>query len=171
MTPQQRAARIQLMVLDVDGVMTDGRLYYGAQGETLKVFDVRDGHGIRMLLASGVDVALLSARHSEIVALRARELGIPRAVQGVANKAVAFDSLLKESRLHAEQTGFIGDDLPDLPVLRMAGFAATVADAREEIKAVAHWIAPCPGGQAAVRALADFVLHAKGIDLTAMVQG
>jgi len=171
MTPRQRAARIRLMVLDVDGVLTDGRLYYGAQGEALKVFDVHDGHGIRMLLANGVDVALLSARRSEIVAARARELGIPRAVQGATDKAVAFAALLAESGLGAEQTGYIGDDLPDLPVLRLAGFAATVADGRDELKAVAHWIAPCPGGRAAVRALADFVLDAKGIDLSMMVQG
>ncbi len=171
MTPRQRAAHVSLMVFDVDGVMTDGRLYYGAQGEALKVFDVRDGHGIRMLLARGVDIALLSARRSEIVALRARELGIPRAVQGATDKAAAFGALLTESGLSAEQAGFVGDDLPDLPVLRMAGFAATVADAREEVKAAAHWIAPFPGGHAAVRAIADFVLHAKGVDLTSMVQG
>lgn len=159
------------MVFDVDGVLTDGRLYYGAQGEALKVFDVRDGHGIRMLLANGVDVALLSARRSEIVAARARELGIPRAVQGAADKADAFGALLTESGLDAEQAGFIGDDLPDLPVLRIAGFAATVADGREELKAVAHWIAPCAGGRAAARALADFVLDAKGIDLATLVHG
>ena len=171
MTPEQRAARVRLVVLDVDGVLTDGRLYYGPNGEALKVFDVRDGHGVKMLLARGIDVAILSARDSAIVEHRARELGISRVLQGRGDKAAAFGELLSEARLTADDAAFIGDDLPDLPVLRSAGFAMTVEDARDEVKRSAHWIAPCAGGRAAVRACAEFILRAQGIDIAAMVAG
>jgi 3-deoxy-D-manno-octulosonate 8-phosphate phosphatase (KDO 8-P phosphatase) len=171
MTPEQRAARIRLVALDVDGVLTDGRLYYGPQGETLKVFDVRDGHGVKMLLNQGVDVAILSARTSEIVATRARELGIRRVLQGRGDKAAAWRELLAETGIPAEHAGFIGDDLPDLPVLAQAGLAATVADARDEVKNAAHWVAPQPGGRGAVRALAEFILQAKGIPFVELTQG
>lgn len=171
MTPEQRAAQIRLVALDVDGVLTDGRLYYGPQGEALKVFDVRDGHGIKMLLTHGVEVAILSARSSEIVATRARELGIHRALQGRSDKAAAWRELLAETGIAAEHAGFIGDDLPDLPVLAQAGLAATVADARDEVKSVAHWIAPQPGGRGAVRALAEFILRAKDIPFAELTRG
>ena len=171
MTPEQRAAQVRLVVLDVDGVLTDGRLYYGPQGEALKVFDVRDGHGIKMLLSHGIDVAILSARTSPIVAQRARELGISRVLQGRGDKAGGFRELLDGSNVAAAEAAFVGDDLPDLPVLLQAGFAATVDDARDEVKAVAHWVAPQPGGRAAVRAFAEFVLRAQGIDPTTMVHG
>jgi 3-deoxy-D-manno-octulosonate 8-phosphate phosphatase (KDO 8-P phosphatase) len=171
MTPEQRAARLRLVALDVDGVLTDGRLYYGPQGEALKVFDVRDGHGIRMLQNQGVEVAILSARSSEIVETRARELGIRRVLQGRGNKAAAWQELLAETGIAAEHAGFIGDDLPDLPVLVQAGLAATVADARIEVKNAAHWIAPQAGGRGAVRALAEFILQAKGIAYAEMTQG
>ena len=171
MTPEQRAARVRLVVLDVDGVLTDGRLYYGPDGEALKVFDVRDGHGVKMLLARGIDVAILSARASAIVEHRARELGITRVLQGRGDKAAAFRELLIEARLDADDAAFIGDDLPDLPVLRSAGFAMTVEDARDEVKRAAHWIAPCAGGRAAVRACAEFILRAQGIDVATMVAG
>ena len=166
-----RARQIALLVCDVDGVLTDGRLYYGPQGEALKVFDVRDGHGIRMLAAHGIEVAVLSARSSPIVAQRARELGIERILQGRGDKAEGFRELLAAKRVTAAQAAYIGDDFPDLPALRIAGFAATVADARDEVKAAAHWVAPQPGGHAAVRALAEFILRAQGADPAAMVQG
>jgi 3-deoxy-D-manno-octulosonate 8-phosphate phosphatase (KDO 8-P phosphatase) len=166
-----RARQVALLVCDVDGVLTDGRLYYGPQGEALKVFDVRDGHGIRMLAAHGIEVAVLSARSSPIVAQRARELGIERVLQGRGDKAEGFRELLAAKRVTAAQAAYIGDDFPDLPALRIAGFAATVADARDEVKAAAHWVAPQPGGHAAVRALAEFILRAQGADPAAMVQG
>ena len=171
MSPEERAARVRLLVLDVDGVLTDGKLYFGADGEALKVFDVRDGHGIRMLIDAGVEVAILSARRSEIVALRARELGIARVMQGQSDKAKGFKALLEDTNVSTAETGFVGDDLPDLPVLRVAGFAATVGDARDEVKAASHWVAQEGGGRAAVRAIAEFVLRAKGVDFASMVQG
>ena len=171
MTPEQRAARLRLLALDVDGVLTDGRLYYGPQGEALKVFDVRDGHGIKMLLAHGVEVAILSARSSDIVATRARELGIGRVLQGRGDKVAAWSDLLVETGVAVEEAGFIGDDLPDLPVLARAGFAATVADGRDEVKDIVHWIAAQPGGRGAVRALAEFILKAKGVAVAGMTHG
>jgi 3-deoxy-D-manno-octulosonate 8-phosphate phosphatase (KDO 8-P phosphatase) len=171
MTPEQRAARVRLMVLDVDGVLTDGRLYYGPQGEAMKVFNVRDGHGIKMLLAAGLRVAILSARRSEIVTARARELGVDQVLQGQSDKQAGFDRLLADTQLTAEQCGYMGDDLPDLPVLRAAGFAATVADACDEAKAAAHWVAMQPGGRGAVRALAEYVLRAQGASVSALVRG
>jgi 3-deoxy-D-manno-octulosonate 8-phosphate phosphatase (KDO 8-P phosphatase) len=171
MTPEQRAARVRLVILDVDGVLTDGRLYYGADGESLKVFDVRDGHGIKMLAEHGIATALLSARDSPIVSRRAQELGVERVLQGRGDKAAGFRELLRATGVGADAAAFVGDDLPDLPVLRAAGFAATVDDARDEVKAVAHWIAPRPGGHAAVRAVAEFILRAQGVELTRSVRG
>lgn len=171
MTPEQRAARVRIVVLDVDGVLTDGRLYYGPQGESMKVFDVRDGHGVKMLMARGIDVAILSARSSLIVERRAHELGISRVVQGRGDKAAGFSELLTAAGLSAAEAAFIGDDLPDLPVLRRAGFAVTVEDARDEVKAAAHWVVPRAGGNAAVRAAAEFILRAQGVDLEQMVHG
>jgi len=158
----RRAARVALMVLDVDGVLTDGRLYIGAQGELMKAFDVRDGHGIKLLRAAGIEVALLTARQSEIVAARARELGIGRVRQGQSDKREGFEQLLADTGVAAEHCGYIGDDWPDLPCLRRAGFAATVADACAEARAIAHWTSPAPGGRGAVRQLAEFILRAQG---------
>ena len=163
-TAEQRAARVRLMVFDVDGVLTDGRLYFGAQGETIKVFNVRDGHGIKMLMANGVEVAWLSARSSDIVATRARELGVVRVLQGRPDKASAFATLLADTAIAADQSGYIGDDLLDLPAMRAAGFAVTVADGCAAAQQAAHWITAQNGGHGAVRGLAEFILRAKGVD-------
>ena len=157
-----RAARVRLLVLDVDGVLTDGRLHFGPQGEAMKSFDVRDGHGIKLLQRAGIEVAILSARKSPIVTLRARELGIARVVQGAGDKARAFRGLLAEAGVPADETAYAGDDWPDLAVLEAAGLAATVADATPEARAVAHWIAAAGGGRGAVRQLAEFILRAQG---------
>lgn len=162
MTPEQRAARVRLMVLDVDGVLTDGRLYIGAGGEAFKAFDVRDGHGIKLLQEGGVEVALLTARSSDIVAARARELGIARVLQGQSDKLAGLQQLRAASGCAVEHCGYMGDDWPDLAPLAQAGFAATVADAVDEVKAAAHWVAAAPGGRGAVRQLAAFVLRAQG---------
>jgi 3-deoxy-D-manno-octulosonate 8-phosphate phosphatase (KDO 8-P phosphatase) len=171
LTAEQRAARVRLLVLDVDGVLTDGRLYFGPQGEAIKVFDVRDGHGIKMLIKNGVEIALLSARSSDIVAARARELGVTRVLQGESDKASAFARLVTDAGIGNDESGYIGDDLPDLPAMRAAGLAVTVADGCEAARSIAHWITPQNGGRGAVRALAEFILHAKGIDINSMVRG
>ena len=161
-SPEQRAAAVRLLVLDVDGVLTDGRLYFGADGEALKVFDVRDGHGVKLLREAGIEVAILSARRSPIVERRARELGIAQVIQGAADKGAGFADLMRALQLRPEQCGYIGDDWPDLAALAQAGFAATVADAAPEVRRVAHWISAAPGGRGAVRELAEFILRAQG---------
>lgn len=162
MSPQQRAAAVRLMFLDVDGVLTDGRLYFGPDGEALKVFNVRDGHGIKLLLAAGVEVAILSARRSPIVELRARELGIRHVIQGASNKAERFVALTEALHIDPRECGFMGDDWPDLAVLSQVGFAVTVADAATEIRQRVHWITAAASGRGAVRELAEFVLRAQG---------
>ncbi len=156
-----RARKVRLVILDVDGVLTDGRLYFGPQGEALKVFDVRDGLGIKLLREAGIEVAILSARASEIVALRARELGIARVLQGQSDKLAGWQRLLDETRLAADQCAFMGDDWADLPVLAKVGFAATVADADADVRRIAHWVAQAAGGRGAVRELAAFILRAQ----------
>jgi 3-deoxy-D-manno-octulosonate 8-phosphate phosphatase (KDO 8-P phosphatase) len=162
MNAVERAARVRLMILDVDGVLTDGSLYYGPGGEVMKAFNVRDGHGVKLLREGGVEVAILTARQSEIVAVRARELGVDRVVQGAADKVAGFERLIDDTGIGVERCGYIGDDWPDLAVLTRVGFAATVADAAPEVRAAAHWITAAPGGRGAVRELAEFVLHAQG---------
>jgi 3-deoxy-D-manno-octulosonate 8-phosphate phosphatase (KDO 8-P phosphatase) len=161
-TPQQRAAAIRLLALDVDGVLTDGRLYFGADGEALKAFDVRDGHGVKLLREAGVEVAIVSARRSPIVERRAAELGIAHVVQGAADKGAAFAALARALQVPLRECGYIGDDWPDLPALAQAGLAATVADAAPEVRRAAHWISAAPGGRGAVRELAEFILRAQG---------
>lgn len=162
MSPEQRAAAVRLLVLDVDGVLTDGRLHFGADGEALKVFDVRDGHGVKLLREAGVEVAILSARRSPIVERRAAELGITQVIQGAADKGAAFADLMRSLRVSREHCGYVGDDWPDLGPLSQAGFAATVADATPEVRRLAHWISAAPGGRGAVRELAEFILRAQG---------
>jgi 3-deoxy-D-manno-octulosonate 8-phosphate phosphatase (KDO 8-P phosphatase) len=162
MTLEQRAAGVRLMVLDVDGVLTDGRLYFGPDGEALKTFDVRDGHGIKMLRESGIEVAILSARKSRIVETRAGELGIARIVQGAADKLQGFHELAQSLQIAPARCGFIGDDWPDLAVLAEVGFAASVADAAPEVRRLAHWVTVARGGHGAVRELAEFILRAQG---------
>jgi 3-deoxy-D-manno-octulosonate 8-phosphate phosphatase (KDO 8-P phosphatase) len=156
-----RAARVRLVVLDVDGVMTDGRLYFGPDGEALKVFDVRDGHGVRLLREAGLSVALLSSRSSPMVARRAGELDIAPVLQGERDKLAGLNRLLVEMGVPAAECAYMGDDWPDLPVMAQVGFAAAVADAAPEVRRAAHWIAPAEGGRGAVRALAEYVLRCR----------
>jgi 3-deoxy-D-manno-octulosonate 8-phosphate phosphatase (KDO 8-P phosphatase) len=162
MSAAERAAQVRLMIFDVDGVLTDGLLYYGANGEAMKAFNVRDGHGVKLLREGGIEVAILTARQSEIVAGRARELGIERVVQGAADKVAGFERVLRETRMSEQHCGYMGDDWPDLAVLARVGFAAAVADAAPEVRGAAHWVAAATGGRGAVRELAEFVLRAQG---------
>lgn len=159
---ERRAAAVRLLVLDVDGVLTDGRLYFGADGESMKVFDVRDGHGVKLLRDAGIEVAILSGRSSPIVERRAGELGISRVIQGAGDKGGALASLARELEVGLEHCAYIGDDWPDLAALARAGFAATVADAAPQVRRIAHWSSSAPGGRGAVRELAEFILRAQG---------
>ena len=158
----QRATRVRFVALDVDGVLTDGRLYFGARGEALKAFDVRDGLGIRLLFDAGIEVAVLTGRSSRIVAARARDLGIRKVMQGQRDKHAGLRRLLSDAAVSERECAYMGDDWPDLPVLTSVGFAATVADAPEEVKRCVHWVAPSPGGRGAVRDLARVLLRAQG---------
>lgn len=162
LTVHQRAARVRLLALDVDGVLTDGRLHYGPQGEAMKSFDVRDGHGIKLLMRSGIEVALLTARSSDIVATRAHELGLTHVLQGQSDKAAGLAALLGRTGVMAADCAYMGDDWPDLPVLHQVGLATTVADACDDVRAVAHWVSTRAGGHGAVRELAEFILRAQG---------
>lgn len=158
----ERARRIRLFVLDVDGVLTDGRLYITAHGEDVKVFHVRDGSGLVALRRAGVIVAIISGRDSKAVTHRAAELGIAHVRQGVEDKGAALDELLRETGVDAEALACIGDDTPDLPLLRRAMLAVAVADAHPTARAVAHWVTPSRGGHGAVREACDLLLTARG---------
>jgi 3-deoxy-D-manno-octulosonate 8-phosphate phosphatase (KDO 8-P phosphatase) len=152
---------VQLLVLDVDGVLTDGRLWFGAEGEQLKVFHVRDGHGIKQLQGAGIEVAIISGRRSAAVDTRMRELGVRHVVQGAQDKQAALDALLAALEVPAGQTACLVDDLPDLPMMRTVGIAAAVADAHPEVLARADHVTRLAGGQGAVREFCDWLLAAR----------
>ncbi len=152
---------IRLLVLDVDGVLTDGRLYFGAAGEALKAFHVRDGYGIRALGAAGVSIAVISGRRSKIVAVRCRELGIRHVIQGANDKGAALRKLLARLRLRASDCACVGDDSLDVPVMRQAGLAFAVADAHRDAIGAAHMVTSLPGGRGAVREVCDYLLDAR----------
>jgi 3-deoxy-D-manno-octulosonate 8-phosphate phosphatase (KDO 8-P phosphatase) len=154
-------ARIELLILDVDGVLTDGRLYFAARGEALKVFHVRDGHGIKLLMAAGVAVAAFSGRRSGAVAARLRELRVPHVVQGCNDKVAALQRLTQRLDLDPLNCACICDDTPDLPLMSAVGMAGAVADAHPVVLSAAHWIARASGGQGAVRELCDAMLRAR----------
>ena len=153
--------RVQLLVLDVDGVLTDGRLFYGARGESFKAFHVRDGHGIKQVSAAGVTVAIISGRKSKAVAQRARELGIRHVMQGAHDKLAALTRLLKARHVPLEHCACVGDDTPDAPILQVAGLAIAVADAHADALAAADLVTSRPGGYGAVREVCDWILDAR----------
>lgn len=157
-----RASQLRLAVFDVDGVLTDGTLYYLPSGEELKAFNVLDGHGMKMLQESGVRLAIISSRSSPCVAERARNLGIDLLYQGVGDKLVAFNALLDHCGVAAERCSFIGDDVVDLPVMRCCGLAASVPDAPAAVRRQAHYITRARGGHGAVRELCELVMQAQG---------
>jgi 3-deoxy-D-manno-octulosonate 8-phosphate phosphatase (KDO 8-P phosphatase) len=159
---QERLARIRLLLLDVDGVMTDGRIIYDDRGGETKAFDVRDGHGLKMLQRAGIRVGIITGRQSPVVDRRASELGIELVYQGAKDKLLPFREILAKTGLTADAVAYVGDDLPDLPVLRRVGFAATVADAMAELKPHVHYITRAPGGRGAVREICDLLLQAGG---------
>jgi len=160
---------VKLLILDVDGVLTDGRLFFDNQGNEYKSFHARDGHGLKLLQQSGVVVAIISGRNSPTVALRMRNLGIEHVYQGYEDKRHAFADLLTKLQLTAEQTAYVGDDVLDLPVMRQVGFAIAVQDAHMSIKPYAHWCTTNPGGLGAVREVCDLIMHMQG-NYDAMLQ-
>ena len=158
---QERAARVRLVVFDVDGVFTDGQLYYGPGGEELKVFHVHDGQGVKRLLKSGVAAAVISGRDSAAVTRRMQDLGIVHVFQGDEDKLPIFERLLKKLALSPEEVACVGDDLPDLPLLEAAGFAIAVANALPVVRAKAHHVTGAAGGDGAVREICDLIMAAR----------
>ncbi len=158
----ERARRLRLMVFDVDGVLTDGTLWYGPSGEALKAFHAFDGHGLKLLAASGIACALLSGRESAAVAARAAELGIADVLQGIDDKLAAFQVLLRQKKLDPQQAGFMGDELVDLPVLTRCGLACAPREAPEAVRSRAHYVAVAPAGRGAAREVCELVMRAQG---------
>lgn len=158
-----KAAPIQLVLFDVDGVLTDGRLYFDEEGHKLKSFYSRDGYGLRMLIEADIHVGVISGHAAHCVERRCQDLGIPHILLGIVDKRAAFEGLLQQLGLRAEQTAFVGDDLIDLPVMSLAGLAIAVADADPFVAAHADWITPHEGGRGAVRDVCEMVLEAKGL--------
>jgi 3-deoxy-D-manno-octulosonate 8-phosphate phosphatase (KDO 8-P phosphatase) len=157
-----RAHRIRLAIFDVDGVLTDGTVYVTERGEEMKAFNILDGLGLKMLSQSGVVTALLSGRKSKMVALRAREIGIAHVLQGISDKLEAYHRLVRKLGLAEEETSFMGDDLPDLPVLRRCGLAFSVPNAPEVVRSHVHYVTRAPGGQGAAREACEFLMRARG---------
>jgi 3-deoxy-D-manno-octulosonate 8-phosphate phosphatase (KDO 8-P phosphatase) len=157
-----RAKRVRLAIFDVDGVLTDGTLYIGARGEALKAFNILDGHGLKMLREAGVVTAILSGRKHAAVDRRAKELSIDHVIQGRSEKVPEFEKLLKRVKVKREECAYMGDDLPDLPVLRLCGLAVAVANAVDAVKKEAHYVTRARGGRGAVREACDLILAARG---------
>ena len=160
----EQARRVRLLALDVDGVLTDGRLYFDDAGREMKAFHVRDGLGMKSVQRHGVRLAIITGRTSTVVAHRARELGVDFVYQGRDDKRRAFAELLSAAGVDAAGVCYAGDDWLDLPVLAQAGLAVTVADAEPAVRSRVHWVTTRPGGHGAVREICDLILHAQGHD-------
>lgn len=161
MTVTERARRIKLLIMDCDGVLTDGRLYFSAAGEELKVFHARDGQGIVEWHKAGFRSAIISGRNSPIVEMRGNQLGIEFILQGRKEKISAFNELIALAGVTADETAFVGDDTPDSEVFPFVGLAVAVGDAHDAVKAAAHHIAILDGGRGAVREVIDMLIDAK----------
>ena len=162
MTPES-VARIKLLVLDVDGVLTDGRIIYGNGGEEFKAFNIKDGLGIKLLQRAGIKVAIITGRRSAIVERRAQELGIEQLIQGREDKLVALKELCKQLHIALSECAYMGDDLPDLAAIMAAGIGLTVADAPDAVLNAADWCSVRPGGHGAVREACEALLMASGV--------
>jgi 3-deoxy-D-manno-octulosonate 8-phosphate phosphatase (KDO 8-P phosphatase) len=162
LTLLERARKTRLLIMDVDGVLTDGRIIQDGHGHELKVFDVKDGHGIVMAHRAKLRTALISGRESETITRRAEELGIELVFQKIWNKLEVYEKILVDTKLTHDKVAYIGDDLIDIPLLRRVGLAVAVADAVDEVKGAAHLITQRPGGQGAVREVIELILRAQG---------
>ncbi len=166
---RERAARIRLAAFDVDGTLTDGRLWYTEDGHELKAFHSLDGHGLKRLLANGIEVAIVTARVSRPVIVRADELGIRHVYQGQADKRACLTELQQALGISVEQTAFTGDDLSDLPAMQVSGLAVAVANAHPQVLPHTQWQTRRAGGDGAVREVCDMILAAQGkLDLDAV---
>ncbi len=162
MSLDDRARAVRMIVFDIDGVLTDGSLFYGDDGQEYKAFNSRDGHGIKMLRASGVEAGIITGRTSQVVLHRARNLGISRIFQGAHDKLTAFEALLRDMDLAPEHIAYMGDDIVDLPVLRRCGLAITVPDAPPEVVARCHLVSRAHAGRGAAREVCELIMRAQG---------
>ncbi len=159
---RELCASIRLMAFDVDGILTDGKLYYGSSGEAIKRFDVLDGQGLRLLMKKRIKVALITGRLNPIAAYYASEIGVDFFSQAIRDKKLELERIAKETGIAIKETGFMGDDIIDLPVMKITGFAASVPSSPSYISKFSHWISSKPGGNGAVRECCDILLAAKG---------
>lgn len=159
---QEKARRIKLLLLDVDGVLTDGKLYYSNSGEELKAFSTLDGHGIKLLQRTGVKVGVITGRTSDLVTKRARELGISFLIQGREDKWIALQEILATKAVQLDEIAFMGDDWPDLSVMCRIGLALTVQNAHFTVLERSHWQSQYRGGEGAVREACDLIMQAQG---------
>lgn len=160
-------AQVQLLICDVDGVLSDGMIYLGNQGEEYKSFNTKDGFGIKALLNAGIEVAVITGRDSRIVAQRMASLGVTHVYQGQSDKRHSYQALLAKLKLTPEQAAYIGDDVVDLPVMAQCGLAVAVSDAHPLVRQQAHYLTRLAGGQGAVREVCDLILEARGLLLQA----
>jgi len=158
----EKARNLKLLILDVDGVLTDGRLFFDDQGKEYKCFHARDGHGIKLLRQSGVEVAAISGRRSNSVAIRMKNLGVEYVYQGHEDKVAAFNEIIQALSIKPEQVAHVGDDLIDLPIMTRVGLSIAVSDANFAVKEYADWCTETPGGLGAVREICDFIMQSQG---------
>ncbi len=158
----EKARKLKLLILDVDGVLTDGRLFFDDQGKEYKCFHARDGHGIKLLRQSGVEVAAISGRRSNSVAIRMKNLGVEHLYQGHEDKVAAFNKIIQALSIKPEQAAHVGDDLIDLPIMTRVGLSIAVSDANFAVKEYADWCTETPGGLGAVREICDFIMQSQG---------
>jgi 3-deoxy-D-manno-octulosonate 8-phosphate phosphatase (KDO 8-P phosphatase) len=159
---QDKAKSVKLLALDVDGVLSDGRVYYSDTGAELKAFNIKDGLGIKLLQRAGITVAIITGRESSIVRRRAQELGIVDIIQGREDKLIALQELCDLHSLTLSQCAYMGDDLPDLAAINAAGLGLAVADACASVRAAAQWCSAAKGGEGAVREACEMILNACG---------
>jgi 3-deoxy-D-manno-octulosonate 8-phosphate phosphatase (KDO 8-P phosphatase) len=157
-----RAAKVKLLILDVDGVLTDGRIIMDHEGREIKAFDVRDGHGLKLLKEAGIEVVLLTGRNSPVVQKRADDLGITRVRQGVFDKVGAYQEIARELGITDEEACFVGDDVVDIPLLKRVGVPIVVGDGAAEAKRFARYVTHSCGGKGAVREVCDLLLQVQG---------
>ncbi len=157
-----RAKKIKLVLFDVDGVLTDGRLYLDNRGEEYKAFNSRDGHGLKMLMRNGVDVGIITGRQSDIVAHRTRELGIKHVRQGAADKLPVYEDMVRELKLSHEQVAFVGDDVVDLPIMLRVGLAVSPQDGHFLVQRHSHWVSRNDGGRGCARDVCELLMLANG---------
>lgn len=158
----ERAKKIKLIIFDVDGVLTDGSLFFGDDGQEYKAFNSKDGHGMKMLQHSGVKIAIITGRTSKVVTHRMANLNVDIIYQGQADKKPAYEEILREHNVTPEQVAYVGDDVVDLPVMIRVGLAFCVENGHELAKKHAHWIAPTPAGHGAARDICEFIMKAQG---------